>query len=115
MADATTPAVVGTNRRCGSLDLKSGNRNNTQPRKSIQELAVARISKNSRETIHVAMTNYLGHRFVSLRVFFLDDRGELRPGKQGLTVAYRDIPQVIEAMQRAYDSASSQGVVGSAP
>jgi hypothetical protein len=45
----------------------------------------------------------------SLRVFWRDDKGEWRPGKQGLTIRSRELEAVREALSKEPSASSARG------
>ena len=65
---------------------------------------VAEITKNSREKIVVALSEFekdgKTYDMVSARVFY-DDGGEMKPGRNGLNVPTRLLPALVEALQAA--------------
>ncbi len=64
-------------------------------------MLIAEIEKNVLEHIHVAITEYKGHRFIDCRVYYKDDKGEPKPTKKGITLSTETIGDVIEALQKA--------------
>ena len=42
------------------------------------------IQKNSREVIRISESEYEGHKFVDLRVWY-NDNGEMKPTKKGIS------------------------------
>lgn len=65
------------------------------------DVTVAEIPKNSRETLRVTRQEFRGHQLVSMRVFFEDAHGEMRPGKQGLAVRLDLVPALLQALDAA--------------
>jgi hypothetical protein len=39
------------------------------------------------EEIHVSLSEYRGHPFIDLRIFYQDDAGDWKASRKGLTVA----------------------------
>lgn len=66
---------------------------------------LADIPKNARETIRVVRDQYQGHELVHIRVWFSEGDGELKPTKKGLAFRTDQLPQVIEALQKAQEAA----------
>ena len=42
------------------------------------------IQKNSREVIRISPSEYEGHQFIDLRIWY-DDNGEMKPTKKGIS------------------------------
>ena len=61
---------------------------------------IAQIPKNSREVIRVVRDQYEGHELVHVRIWY-SDGDELKPTKKGLAFRLGQLPQVIEALQKA--------------
>ena len=55
------------------------------------------IQKNSREVIRVSASEYEGHNFIDLRIWY-DDDGEMKPTKKGITFNPSKAKDVIEAI-----------------
>lgn len=56
------------------------------------------IRKNSREVIRIGRGNYNGHDLVNLRVWFADEDGDFRPGRQGVAFKAALLPEVLAAL-----------------
>ena len=52
------------------------------------------------DVLRVSISDYRGHRYADVRVWFPDSQGGLLPGK-GVTLKADAIPAVIEALQQA--------------
>lgn len=60
-----------------------------------------RSYKDKKEELRVALGEYNGKRFASMRLWWLGNDGEFRPDKtKGITVRPKEIRKVIEALQR---------------
>ncbi len=57
------------------------------------------VLKNSRELIRVIGTEYRGHRFVDLRVYYEAENGEYRPTRKGVALSLETILPVIEFLK----------------
>ena len=45
---------------------------------------IKEIKKNSKEVIRISQSEYKGHTFVDLRIYFEDEHGEYLPTKKGI-------------------------------
>jgi len=68
---------------------------------------IAEWPRNSREVIRVALDQYNGRFTLNIRVWYRDQAGELRPGKTGVTLALKHLPEMAAALSRALDVACS--------
>lgn len=76
---------------------------------------IAEWEKNQRETLRVRLDEYQGRAIVDLRVWY-DDGGTLKPGRSGLTISTRHLPQLAEALAKALATATASGLIaGNAP
>lgn len=72
---------------------------------------IAQWAKNAREQIIVRLGEYNGRLTIEARVWFTDEAGELKPGKSGLTVALRHLPQLAAAYADALAEARARGLL----
>ena len=52
----------------------------------------ATFRKNASEEVRVSLYDFKGHRLVNIRVWYTGDDGEMRPGKQGITLRLEQLP-----------------------
>ena len=55
---------------------------------------VAKFEKNKKEEIRVSVDTFHGRKLINIRVYYKDDDGSMKPGKQGLalwTEQYKDL------------------------
>ena len=78
------------------------------------ENTICTIKKSQREEIRIGLSEFTkdGKTFdmVSARVFY-DDGAEYRPGRNGLNVRLRLLPELIEGLQAAADEARAAGLL----
>lgn len=55
--------------------------------------------------IRIVWDTFEGHSFLSIRLWTVDDNGQLWPSKNGFTTKIKDIPTLAEAIGRALDMA----------
>ena len=53
------------------------------------------IQKNSREVIRISPSEYEGHQFIDLRIWY-DDNGEYKPTKKGISFNPSKAKEVVE-------------------
>lgn len=63
------------------------------------DIIIARIAKNGREQVRVALTEFKGHALVSIRVWFRNDYGQMKPGKSGIALRLDLIPDLVKALK----------------
>ena len=61
-------------------------------------VVVAQFEKNKKEEVRVSLETFHGRKLINIRVFYKDDDGTMKPGKQGLALAvdrYKDLAGAI--------------------
>jgi hypothetical protein len=71
---------------------------------------VARITKNRRETVAVALREFKGYTFCDIRVNYLEG-GQDRPTVKGIALAPARLSELIAALQRAEVEARRLGLL----
>ncbi len=78
------------------------------------ENTVRTIRKSQREEIRIALSEFTKdgttYDMVSARVFY-DDGAEYRPGRNGLNIRLKLLPELIEGLQAAADEARAAGLL----
>ena len=60
------------------------------------------IQKNRRETIRISESEYEGHKFIDLRIWY-DDNGEMKPTKKGISFNPNITKEVIEGILKTVE------------
>ncbi len=63
------------------------------------------IQKNSREVIRISESEYEGHKFVDLRVWY-SDNGEMKPTKKGISFNPSKAKEVVEGILSVVEKAN---------
>ncbi len=76
---------------------------------------IATIPKNQREEIRIALSEFdskgTTHDMISARVFYDAGNGEMKPGKNGLNVPVRLLPDLVAALTDAETEARAAGLI----
>ena len=75
----------------------------------MSDVTLFAIPRNGSEELRLALSEYQGHSFLNLRIWFNAGGGEMRPGKQGVTVPLWAIPRLRDALDRAEFIAHQEG------
>jgi hypothetical protein len=62
------------------------------------DVVVAQFEKNKKEEVRVSVGNFHGRQIINIRVYYKDDDGSWKPGKQGLALSverYKDLAGAI--------------------
>ena len=60
------------------------------------------IQKNRRETIRISESEYEGHKFIDLRIWY-DDNGEMKPTKKRISFNPNIAKEVIEGILKTVE------------
>ena len=86
-----------------------------RPERNDDDKTIATIPKNQREEIRVALSEFTKdgttYDMVSARVHYDAGNGEMKPGRNGLTVPVRLLPDLIEALEKAERQARAAGLI----
>ena len=58
------------------------------------------LQKSAREELRVSLEVFRGQMLLNLRVWFCDDEGEMRPGRQGVALRAELLPELQTALDR---------------
>lgn len=70
---------------------------------------IATIPKNGREELRVALSEYGGHKLLSLRVWFSANDGGKRPGREGFALKVEKLSELRAALDVAEAEALAMG------
>lgn len=70
------------------------------------DIIIAQWPRNARETIMVKLGEYQGNPVFDIRTWY-DGGDGLKPGRSGITLALKHLPQMAEAVNKALMLASS--------
>ena len=62
---------------------------------------ITQIPKNSREEYRVSRDDFRGHDLINIRVYFVSEDGDMRPGKQGVSFRAELLPDFVDALSKA--------------
>lgn len=58
-----------------------------------ESVLIAKFEKNKKEEVRVSLATFHGRKLINIRVYYKDDDGMMKPGKQGIALAvdrYKD-------------------------
>jgi hypothetical protein len=79
----------------------------------ISEIIIAACLKNSRETLQVRLDTYQGQAVIDCRAWYQGGDGTMKPGRGGLTLGVRHLPQLADAIAKALATAIEAGLISS--
>lgn len=69
------------------------------------------IARPGGEELRLTLSDYKGHRFINARIWYSAGGGEMRPGRQGVTIPLWAIPDMREALDQAEAIAVRDGLL----
>lgn len=78
--------------------------------KTVFPLVVGEWDRNKREVVRVALDQYNGRHTINLRIWYRDG-DTLKPGKAGLTLSLKHLPDLAEALGAALEAATTLGLL----
>ena len=63
-------------------------------KESNDSVFIAQFEKNKKEEVRLSVETFHGRKIINIRVFYKDDDGTWKPGKQGLAISvdrYKDL------------------------
>jgi hypothetical protein len=88
----------------------SGAQPNKDQTAGFQPILIAEWPRG-RDTIRVRLDRFNGRNTVEIRCWWTDKGGELKPGRAGLTVSVRHLPQLAQAFAAALQKAIELGLL----
>ena len=80
------------------------------------ETIIAEWQKNRREILRVRLDEFKGQSVIDCRAWYADKEGNMRPGRGGLTISVRHLPQLAKALSDALNAAVARDLLeGSKP
>lgn len=74
-------------------------------------IVIAEWHKSAGHVVRVSLDEFKGQSYVNARVWYTDASGELRPGKNGMGLSVRHLPDLIRALQDAAGRAYTLGLL----
>jgi hypothetical protein len=82
------------------------------PQGATHDRWICDVPKNTREVLRFQLTEFKGHKLVSIRVFYkVDGSDEMRPGKSGIAFRVEKLPELQAAIAKAIDAARAEGFI----
>jgi Transcriptional Coactivator p15 (PC4) len=66
---------------------------------------------NRREKVRVSIEQFNGTWLINVRKWFEAEDGAMRPGKQGIALGIKNLPQLVDAMIKAHSVATENQLI----
>lgn len=74
-------------------------------------ILVAQFEKNKKEEVRVSLDTFHGKKLINLRVFYRDDDGTMKPGRQGIALAADQYKNLAGAIVEVGQLLKSKGLL----
>ena len=64
-----------------------------------EDKSVATIKSNPTEAVRAGVKEFIGRRDINLRIYYMDDQGEWKPTRKGISLANDVMPALKEAVE----------------
>jgi hypothetical protein len=75
------------------------------------DIIVAQFEKNKKEEVRVSVGSFHGRQIINMRVFYKDDDGSWKPGKQGLALSVERYKDLAGAIVQVGEHLKSKGLL----
>ena len=65
-------------------------------------MLIGEVEKNARERVRITVEEFKGHKFVDLRVYYLDREGTGKPTPKGIALTENIIDEVMGLLTRGH-------------
>jgi hypothetical protein len=81
------------------------------PSQSTDDIVVAQFEKNKKEEVRISVGTFQGRRIINLRVYYKDDDGTWKPGKQGLALSVERYKDLVGAVLQVGEHLKANGLI----
>lgn len=75
------------------------------------DVVVAKFEKSKKEEVRVSVGAYYGRQIINIRVYFKDDDGSWKPGKQGIALSVERFKDLAGAVVQVGEHLKSKGIL----
>lgn len=65
-----------------------------------EDRVVATFKRNPTEEVRAGIKEFKGRRYIDLRIYYMDDQGEWKPTRKGISLATDFMPELKAAVER---------------
>jgi len=74
---------------------------------------IKEFRRNSRENVVIALDQFQDHDVIDIRSWYLGAGDEWKPGRQGLSLSVKHLPNLAEGLAAALSEATRRGLIDS--
>ena len=76
-----------------------------------ESILVAQFERNKKEEVRVSVDTFHGRKLINIRVYYKDDDGTMKPGKQGIALGVDRYKDFAGAILAAGQHLKTQGLI----
>lgn len=77
----------------------------------VEPIIVGEFEKNSKDSLRVTLHQFNGNDLISVRIFYRDKDGELKPGKDGFSLKIEQFPLLARLLADAGNQLKELGLL----
>lgn len=78
---------------------------------SADSVLISQFEKNKKEEVRISVDTFHGRKLINIRVFYRDDDGSMKPGKQGLALSVEQYKDIAGAILELGQHLKSKGLI----
>jgi hypothetical protein len=76
-----------------------------------ESVLISKFEKNKKEEVRVSLDTFHGRKLINIRVYYKDDDGTMKPGKQGLALTVDRYKDFAGAILEVGQQLKTQGLI----
>lgn len=76
-----------------------------------ESVLVSKFEKNKKEEVRVSLDTFHGRKLINIRVYYKDDDGTMKPGKQGIALGVDRYKDFAGAVLEVGQHLKTQGLI----
>lgn len=72
---------------------------------------ISRFEKNKKEEVRVSVDSFHGRKLINIRVYYRDDDGSMKPGRQGIALSVEQYKDFAGAILELGQHLKSKGLI----
>ncbi len=76
-----------------------------------ESVLISQFEKNKKEEVRISVDTFHGRKLINIRVYYRDDDGSMKPGKQGLALSVEQYKDIAGAILELGQHLKSKGLI----
>lgn len=78
---------------------------------SADSVLISQFEKNKKEEVRISVDTFHGRKLINIRVYYRDEDGSMKPGKQGLALSVEQYKDIAGAILELGQHLKSKGLI----